>query len=711
MCGVFYSEQTVMLQIILKKIRIKARCRVGAPKISPNIAFLQFSNIKMHFDILEIQKTIEEKRLIWGQKLERFLFNKLSSAIYFLKKISQKFLSQSNSTFIICALTILSSIFIRSARDIGPDSAIHIDIAQKILQGSKYYYDFFENNFPFVFYLTTIPVFAAKIFSVSPIIALEIFVNLVGILAIYFSAIILRKAEGAYSRGQIQLLIICFCIGYFLRIYALQFNEYGDKTSYFLALAFPYISYQIARNNSRSAQLISGILAGLIICLKPHYALLPIVFELSKLRPKEKNFLSPLFCKRNSVTLFLVLSYLVLMLKFTPEYFAFLPEFPPLYFDANYFHIIQKDIFPLLLLSAVALPYISRHQILKPLFCASIASILIIIFELIGDYEQRTIFFSLSGALIAAIVFFLLQEKKINWKRDGILILILLLPPQFDAKSFFEIALNSCYLWWIILFIDKKADRCLFIFAFITIVLIIFDKSGEISWLFSALIFLTLFKYPVSFLAKKSGQALHLPRSSVILISLALSYFISLFSAAIFNQQNLYAANLKSPNYLNENKAFFIAKYAQKNDDEITFVVDEINASYPISTYFSKTNSLPSGQFKMLYKNIYESGAAYNENKASSHLLQGLKAQISKKNNRLIFIERKNYYADECRVGFLEYYFQDAEFKEDFVKNYIFINEIKTVEKDTVISDLATRKNKLEEREVVLEKIEVYGRK
>lgn len=131
------------------------------------------------------------------------------------------------------------------------------------------------------------------------------------------------------------------------------------------------------------------------------------------------------------------------MLKITPEYFEFLPQFSAFYFDStyiNYFDLLKEDIFPLLFLSVVALPYIKKQPILSPLFSATIASALIIILELGlgGSYDQRAVFFSFSLALISAIVFFSVTRKKINWQKDGLLILILLALPQFDPQSFFS---------------------------------------------------------------------------------------------------------------------------------------------------------------------------------------------------------------------------------------------------------------------------------
>lgn len=224
---------------------------------------------------------------------------------------------------------------------------------------------------------------------------------------------------------------------------------------------------------------------------------------------------------------------------------------------------------------------------------------------------------------------------------------------------------------------------------------------------------MTLFKAPISFLAKKNGSVLYLPRSSLIAILLAISYFISLFSAAILNQQNLYAANLKSPNYLSEAKASFIAKYAPQNSDEIIFIGDEISDSYPLSIYFNKNNSLPFLHFRVLYKNIFEK-KSLNSDKVLNHIFKTLKAQISKPDNKLIFVEKTRYWNDECHVGFLEYYFQDAEFKKIFSENYIFVNEISLIKKEKVLSDLLTHSNDqslLNEKEIITDKIEVYLKK
>ncbi len=670
--------------------------------------------------IVEIQKNIEEKRLVMGQKFERFLLRKASLTADFVVKKLQHFFAQENAVFLSCLLVFLVSIFVRSSRDIGHDSALYIEIAQKILDGKKYYLDFFENNFPLSFFVTIIPVLAAKFFQISPIITLEIFINILGIASIYWSARVLGNQKNIINK----ILIICFCIGYFWRIYDMQFGEYGTKSIYFLALAFPYIAYQISGKNSPTIQ---GILAGLLICIKPHYGLLPALFEFSKLNKKNWR---EIFCLRNFISAFIVGVYLLLMLKFTPEYFQYLSNFSAVYFAPQYFlyfEVLKVDLFPILLFVIVAWPYISRRDpSLKNLYLASIAAAIIIISELIGGYDQRTVFYSLSFPLIAIILFSLISEQKINWKKDGLLILILLAIPQFDGKMFFVIILNFCYFWWLILFFDKKTDRCLIIFAIISLILDFVDRSGEISWLFSALIFLTLFKSKISLFSYNEKNKF-ISRPAIIVIALVLSYLINLFSAAIFNHQKLYAQRFQSPNKLNEIKVSIINKYAPNPQDDILFIGDSIADFYPVGVYLHKKNPQFFPHLAMLFevystkgiKNYRRDKIVFDENSSLknatlSHVFKGLKAQMADSNNKIIFLKMRHYFSDECHIGFLEYYLRDEEFAKIFRENYKAAGQIILTEKVKGIARSAFEgedRDVFEEREMTTDIFEIYVRK
>jgi len=129
--------------------------------------------MKFSFNPLEITTYIEEKRLILGKKIENFLIKKLN---LFLDYVKLFFNHQFGGLF-CCLLIILVSLFKRSMVDIGQDSGLYLEIAQKIFDGKKYYSDFFEYYFLLFFLILVIPVGIAKLFNISPIICAEYFIN------------------------------------------------------------------------------------------------------------------------------------------------------------------------------------------------------------------------------------------------------------------------------------------------------------------------------------------------------------------------------------------------------------------------------------------------------------------------------------------------------------------------------------------------------
>ena len=217
------------------------------------------------------------------------------------------------------AVIFLLSIFLRSRIDVGGDSAVNIDLAAKIARGGRYYYDFFESNFPLTLWITVIPYSLAKLFNISPLITADFFVNLLGIISLFCSARILAKST--LRPDHQNLLIISFALGFFLRIHALEANEFVTKVSFLLALFFPYLSYSFDRKTTltKSDLIWRGACAGLLCCLKPHYVFLPLLIEIDR------------FWKKKSLKFFLELDklvivavgliYLFLMFKFTPEFF------------------------------------------------------------------------------------------------------------------------------------------------------------------------------------------------------------------------------------------------------------------------------------------------------------------------------------------------------------------------------------------------------
>ena len=664
--------------------------------------------------------------MIWGGKLESFLLKKLAAFGVFFRKI---FAAKSCAFFGTLAIVALS-ILIRSARDIGHDSGAYLDMAAKLLVGGKYYQDFFESNFPLSLCITVIPVFFAKIFATSPIVASEIFVNLVGISAIYFSAKILERSNISKDRTTFNLIVLSFAVGFFLRTFTLQFNEFATKSTYLLAFAIPYISYQFLNQTKKSDQILIGTLAALLFCLKPHYGMLAIVFELAKLL--EKKSLKPAFCLRNYTTISLLIFYLLILFKCFPDFIAALPALSESYYNtysssiaARFFFMLHEDLFPVFLLIFLSFFLVRQNHFLRPLFLASLASGFLIILEMIAGYDQRFAFYSLSLPLLVLLGVLLLKNNHINWRRDGVILLIILIGSQFDPTIFAKVVFNSGAFWWVMALIlsakwreilskektktpavmlslskhdsghglescfDRLSMTAEFLlphnlfswlyFIGLTILTISLTARKEYNdwpWLFATIILILLIIFYQKLHEKTYGKKEFSAFSSAV-ITIIFAYLLSLHLVGIFNLNSSRAYSYKSPNDLN-NQIIAQIKSATHETDEITIISSRIAATYPVSNYTKKSNHLPSLHLGPLYEKISGSNKT---SESDSYLFSKLKEQIGRGENKLIFVEKNQISFDRCAINFLEYYLRDHEFKKVFLQNYVFLNQIITLQK------------------------------
>ncbi len=651
----------------------------------------------LRFDLLELQKNIEERRLIMAKKIENFLLQKLFLVRNFLNKI----IFAKSCAFFGCFFIIALSLLLQSTRDLGPVSAAYIEITQKMLRGGKYYYNFFENSSPLSLLITSIPVLAAKFFNISPLIALQIFVNLIGIFSVFFAYKILSDSELVRNRAIINLLTLAFCCGFFLRVFTLQFNELGTKTSYFLALAFPYIYYHLRAFSSlkKTYQILLGAMAAFIICLKLHYGILVIIFEIEKLL-KNRSLKSG-FCLRNYVTFTLLIFYTLLLFTCFSSYIQVIPEHFQLYSKVKYSPIplfIREDIFPIFLLAFLCRFLFTKNNFLFSLLLVALAAGLILITEMAISYDERVIFYSLTLPFLFSTIFLVAKGDYVDWKRDGILLLMILILPQFAQQEFFAIAFDIMAFWWMfILVLSKKWQKILakkaqindifmnefflprsfiswfyFLLLFGVSLIVSLSNNYEVAWIFFAVIFVLMLNFYQKlheiFLSEKKIS--RLPAGAIFLV---LSYIIGLHLASISNVFGFHLKLLKSPNYVNDQMAKIIKNYAEENE-EIVVISSTTFGAYPTINYLKKENPLPAFNFSSFYESTENAG---NLSEAQRYLFSRLKQQLKNKNNKLVFIERKgierNY---SCEISFLEKYFYDAEFKKIFLQNYIFLNRI-----------------------------------
>lgn len=643
----------------------------------------------LNFNPLKIQIKIEEKRLSIGFATENFLLKKLRKLQDFLVKI---FSANNSAVFGIFAILALS-LFAQSNRDIGHDSATYIEIAQKMLKGGIYYRDFFELNLPLSFYLTTIPVALALLLEISPIIAVTIFINLLGIGAVFLAKNILKNHNFENSKLLKNLIIISLAAAFFLRPMSMHFNEFFTKTSYFLIFFLPYFALQIVEGKTKSREIFCGILAALIIALKPNYALLAVIIELYNL--SEKRSLKSAFCLRNFSTLIALFCYLLVIFFWQKDYLENFQIISQTYLLAAFSGVeavIKQDIFPLLFFASATAFLIFQNRFLRKFYLFPLAACLIVTSEMVGGFDQRFLIFSLALPAFTYTIYLLTKNNYFEFRKHGIFLIIILLISQFDAKNIFTLALDISSFWFVFaLYFRYKNGRnfnhvfcpnnfknwTLFLILIGASIALIFSKFQFYSWLFSAIIF----AYFLYFQQQKylSSKLSTISASAVFLV---ISYFLAIYLSAIFNFKSFHerAYNFQSPNSLNEN-IIKISKKHLKPEQNLVIISHLIPPAYPAQIYLKKENKLPSLQLSALYYKI--DSKPRPTTLGELYIFERLKQQIKDKNNNLIFIELENNDIDlPCKIPFLEYYFRDEEFRQNFLENYRFLTSFSKYEND-----------------------------
>jgi hypothetical protein len=634
-----------------------------------------------------------------------------------------KYLASSSFQISSCILVFLLSIFLRSRLDIGGDSALYIDIVAKMANGGKYYYDFFESNFPLSFWFYKIPYFLASFFKISPVISTEIFVNLFGIISIFFSARILRKTN--LSKINQNLTITSFAIGFFLRYNALELNEFATKTSFLLAFAFPYIAFSFARKNPLNfLELISrGILAGLICCLKPHYIFLPLLIEGERFyRKKTIRF----FIETDKLIIgFIGISYLFLMLKFTPEFFEFMiPMWSRVYYSyrdsfnflKNAIHLfgVQIVVFSGFFLIFLRRKFKPEDKIMTLVF---VAASLILISENLGSFDHLSTFFALTFFTFIHLIYAFYEEKPIITRKysSKIIAAIICIIICLEPKLFISL-MQISIIWWIIFicliesfYCDLKAGiilvkhkkTALVIFAisiiFILLASVIIATKNQIFYVtfINTAFFVFLFFYEKSRIKLAKNF-------SPIFIFVQLLLILNLLLTVCLSISNSYGGNnvSKSPNFLSDNIIGYSKANLHQKSDKIIILSYFIAKSFPALTYLDKINPTANNTAGALYSKIgddffnYQSSDKKNDIFISNYFFNDLKKQINDKNMKIIFVDR----SDTCLISFIENYLRDSEFRNIFLKNYHFAGRIfssKIINRKTSIDDfeIYTRKN------------------
>ncbi len=605
--------------------------------------------------ILEIQKNLEEKRLDLGKKLEDFL---LKTLFTFFNSFKEFFITKFGLTF-FCTTIIAISILAKSTRDIGNESILILETIKVFFADTENHKNLLKNISPALLPLASIPHFLTKFFqnffylpyNTGAIIFLEIISNLTGIVSLIFSIRILNRSKMSEDKILFHAIVISFCCAFFLRVFSLQLNEFGTSSNYLLAIIFPYISYHFLDESklSKTDQIIIGTLAAVITCLNFYYLILILALEI-----KKKKNLSRL------LALILITFYILLF----PDC---LKPFNPTI--QHVFSSFKQDLFPIFFLIIFCCFKIGFSTTIRPLLLLALMSGLISIFTAnLNFYEQRAEFYSLSIPIVFVLITTIIRHNLINFKRDWIWLLFILIIPQFDSQ-FFEIARDICVIWWVFVFVLSKEFRetgsphiflpknkiswISFLAIALTTTTLSITITHEISWLISLTVLIASLVFYQK-LHTNLPDKQEFSRTSACAIFIVISYIISLHLATIFNFKNSDTASHKSPNYANDQVALTI-KESTKDGEEVLMIGKEKSLTYPMFFYLGKEDKFFS----------------------TSSDQRRLTLELSNPKNRLIFVENNKNTADEkCETGPLERYFQNAEFKHFFLKNYIFLNRI-----------------------------------
>ncbi len=622
---------------------------------------------------------------------------------------------------ISCTAIFCLSIFLRSIIDIGPDTGVYLDLGQEIARGGRYYYNFFESNFPLSFYIYAAQYRFSIWSGISPIITSEIFINLFAVLSILWSAQILKKSTIYNNRAHYNLIIISYLLGFFIRANVIQLGEFGTKSSFLLLCLYPYISFSFQRLTSfnRSELIQRGILMGLIPCLKPHYLIFAVFIETHRFwQKKSLKFLIEL---DKLVMIFIGTLYLFLIIKLTPEFLEFVvPMWPKIYkayddfgvFFYNALHRIAAGtaIFCFIFLGFSRLKFTPNDRILFLLFCAASS---LAILENIGTIDQLGVLYAIFTTCFLKIFYDLVMSQKYSFRENKFIILVLIIWPIFDMEILPSAILGLSgfiNVWWLFALIypfiffyqlKKKSPQqfaefklknltalkifgaVLIYFALLVITVLSLKYVGGwgfvVSNLFSLFLVLFFFEKLYGRFEKKFSPF------AVFTITISIS---CLLYAYIFPLSNLIPSKHFDtfPNKLSDKIAYYSALYAPQKTDGFLVFSDLIVHQFPILNYLDKENYHINNVVNLMaQRGFLGASSAFPENKdrelvfTLSYIFEDLKKQIVNKNVKILFINqgaRVFYRKDRCLIGFLEYYFVDPEFRKIFFENFRFENRI-----------------------------------
>ena len=642
-----------------------------------------------------------------------------------IDKIADSFIFLISSKYFLyftASLIALTSIFIRSIHDIGTDTAIYLYLGEKIAKGGKYYYDFFETNFPISSYIYALQYRIASFFAINPIIFSDFFINITALISLFFSARFLKKTTIYSDKIAYNLLTIGFYLGFFIRYPAIELLEFGTKSSFLAILFYPYFALSLQRISplTTSEKLIRGLLGGLIPCFKPHYLIYIIAIELVKWRfdKHSKNsqnktvFNFSFFIQLDKIIILVVgIIYLFIIWLFIPEFLQIIKIFSN-YYPGHQFSTALNSFFTIAVKYCYILylfPFLflvnknNLNQLL--IFCVIVAGLICLKLEGVSSIDQNGAVVAIITGPILLLARYFFNSQYFSLHKNIFSVSLLFLMPflptilfsgvEFVIFASLLIIFQPIFLYYnnIKYFLDLQSKKAFlnkiikniiiqllsfllifFIARFFVEIFFIKDinltaiiRTNQLALFFIILIIINLyFLCKNELLIKKmSLEKYHFSKLLVFLFLASLIKFI--FNYCFYGYANISKKNFYDKNNVIISKtSYYLEKYSTKQNDNFIYSgLSSNEMTFPALNY-SQRQAVPKYFALQSFYDLNEN----LKNKAQIFAEDNYRAVFDKNTKILFFITNVKGDKNSCRKSRISDYLPDKKLILKFFNQY-----------------------------------------
>ncbi|HMK35399.1 MAG TPA: hypothetical protein VK463_10055 [Desulfomonilaceae bacterium] len=180
----------------------------------------------------------------------------------------------------IPVLSILVGLFLIDPYRVNSDCAFYLEGGRKLLEGGRLYLDWFDVNPPLIFYLNLIPAAVSRYTSADVVFVFHVLV----LALIVWSTLSIREAllnsDLGVSRFDVGTLLAFWIL---FDVFVHHQNDFGQRDHLFILFFAPFVARRWVKWERGCLKLrpciIGGLAAGIGVCLKPAFLVVPLFTE------------------------------------------------------------------------------------------------------------------------------------------------------------------------------------------------------------------------------------------------------------------------------------------------------------------------------------------------------------------------------------------------------------------------------------------------